>query len=187
MFEKETFPKVDGNKAWLTQAITMNINGTNTLIKAVFVGVQIDLESVWARMVERQTISFDNDSFSLKVADLTPEVVARVATSKKSLRNSPHSLFTVVNPNAISLIGKKYDLPGIVQSQLKERGVPYLPVWNDFLMPEMEDWFTPLFSFNVSNDNEAIYFCKVPSKELCFEKFAPFMTELKIIAEKELQ
>ena len=193
MYPDYSFPKVSGERVWLTQCITINSNGVNCLVKAVMVGVPVAIESVWATIVERLSVQFQSDDgqgntalFTFKAADITPEVVAKVTSSKKKLRNSPHVLLTVVNPNAIKLIGRKADLPTIAHTQLKARGVPYISAWDDFLMPEMGEWFKPLYTFNVSKDNEAIYFCDVPSKERCFELFLPYLTELKLIARKEL-
>ena len=179
------FPKVDGEKVWLTQAISMNTNGVNRLIKAVFIGAPIAIEAVWARVVERQTIAFD-DGYSLKVEDLAVDVPARVSSFRRRLRNSPHLLLSVFNPKGINLIGRKKDMKHILYGQLQQRGVPYTQAWDEYLIPEMGEWLFPLSSFNVTNDNEAIYFCNVPSQEQCFNLFRPFIKDLEVIARKEL-
>ena len=185
MEEHIEFPKVDGEKVWLTQAISMNTNGVNRLIKAVFIGAPVAIEAVWARLVERQTLSFEN-GFSLKIEDLAVDVPAKASSVRRKLRNSPHMLLSVVNPNGIGLIGRKTDMRHVLYGQLQQRGVPYTQAWDEYLVPEMGEWLVPLHSFNVSQDKEVVYFCKVPSQEQCFNLFRLFMKDLEVLARKEL-
>ncbi|MDR2605437.1 MAG: hypothetical protein LBC55_08865 [Desulfovibrio sp.] len=188
----ENYPKVDGESAWLTQAVYAEPAWRQydlSPVKLVFVGVPASLTALCASFIlgKRITCALDEDgniyqawSFQKENNNNRHYRVTRMPICGTAYAVSVLTCTELVDDTAPSSAVEQ-----LLLRKVKEMRLPCLPEWAGYIRANLGDtYIRPLSTFNVSED---MFIVQLPTAESFLKDFLmKHLGSLKGIAERGL-
>jgi hypothetical protein len=168
------FPKIAGERVWLTQAVMAEQDP----IKLVFLGVPVAVSAVVAKFLNGSEMEFENYEFQTLKRNMT--VIYR--TSRVRLKNSPYTAIVISSPELTGKMAPRSQLEQLLMVEIKNCGLPFLPEWGACLVPKLKSHLGVLDTLNVE---EPMFLLNLPrdTLEVLDQVLMPHLEELKRIAE----
>lgn len=178
-----TYPKVDGDKAWLVQAICREGYHGHTLIKATLVGVKESVKAVSATLLGSKSVMFTGETdLCFLRSDHDP-----VRLCQRQLAPVGYSVGSIWHPDLLENIvcGSPEELAAR-SFRVFKKALVELPVIEEFApvlweIALLKDYAKEVFSFGLPPGEKA-YLLRVPDAKDLEEDLLPYLPRLTDIA-----